>query len=150
MTLNSERRKAELAVIDASRAWVAGVGRLSEIEDTITALDMLPMELAVTGARPSSLSPETSWDAYWSMKSHLGNDSKLVLDAITLAFQRGSTGLTTEQVCNRLDRKHQSISARVNELRDKGWIKDSGEKRRTTSGRWAIVWSPSDTMLARE
>jgi hypothetical protein len=35
------------------------------------------------------------------------------------------------------------VSARVNDLMKKGWIVDSGIRRKTGSGRSAIVWRPS-------
>jgi hypothetical protein len=56
-------------------------------------------------------------------------------------------GLTTEEVEEALERKHQSISPRVNELRDTGWLVDSGERRKTSSGRNAIVWTPTQAAL---
>ena len=43
-----------------------------------------------------------------------------------------------------MERTHQSISARVNEFKDTGWIIDSGTRRKTRSGRAAIVWTPDD------
>jgi hypothetical protein len=173
MTLKSQRRAAEMAVIDAARAMKAGAywrteggvtgtawteriartegwvtvhipgGFVFSLLEAIDALDALDLEEPTEGAKPSVLTPETSHDAYQSMRKHLGRDARLVLDAIEWAWYRGSVGLTTEQVCERLSRKHQSMSARVNELRDKGWIVDSGQRRQTVSRRNAIVWTLS-------
>jgi Fic family protein len=49
-------------------------------------------------------------------------------------------GLTCDEIEQILDMKHQTVSARILELRRKGLIEDSGERRKTRSGRKAVVW----------
>ena len=49
-------------------------------------------------------------------------------------------GATDEELERRLNMKHQTVSARRRELVLMGRVKDSGVKRRTTSGRKAVVW----------
>lgn len=49
------------------------------------------------------------------------------------------------RTCDELEQElphwtHQSVSARINELHKSGYIKDSGERRPTRTGRQAIVW----------
>lgn len=60
-----------------------------------------------------------------------------VLSVITRAQAKG---LTCSEVETKLKMSHQTASARVNALRDKKEIVDSGQTRKTTSGRSAIVW----------
>jgi transposase len=62
---------------------------------------------------------------------------ELVLFTIRASGHRGMTCDEIEQI---LDMRHQTISARVNELRNGGWIVDSGIRRPTRSNRNAVVW----------
>lgn len=64
------------------------------------------------------------------------------LRAIVLAFVRGrgAQGATCEELEIGLGIKHQTASARVRELAQAAFIKDSGETRLTTSRRAAVVW----------
>ena len=52
-------------------------------------------------------------------------------------------GLTADELQTILNGTHQTISARVTQLRDSGWIEDGGGQRKTRSGRKAIVWVPT-------
>lgn len=52
----------------------------------------------------------------------------------------GSTGLTCDEVEVRLKLRHQTASARVNELMNRNRIVDSGVRRKTRSLRNAVVW----------
>jgi predicted transcriptional regulator len=49
-------------------------------------------------------------------------------------------GMTCDGLEDHLEMKHQTISARIWELRNMGLIKDSGRRRKTSSGRDAVVW----------
>ena len=49
-------------------------------------------------------------------------------------------GATDQEVQSRLRLRHESVSARRNELRREGLVKNSGKVRRTSSGRFAKVW----------
>ena len=53
-------------------------------------------------------------------------------------------GATDEELERRLSMRHQTVSARRRELVLMGRVKDSGVKRRTTSGRKAVVWIACD------
>lgn len=59
----------------------------------------------------------------------------------------GKHGATCEEIENALDLRHQSASARVNELMNTGRIAAIGT-RPTSSGRNALVWRDS-TWIAR-
>jgi hypothetical protein len=52
----------------------------------------------------------------------------------------GSVGMTCDRVEEIMDGRHQTISARIRELRNEGRIVDSGQRRPTRSGRQAIVY----------
>jgi hypothetical protein len=60
-----------------------------------------------------------------------------VLRAIVRAGERGATDAELESI---VGLRHQTASARRNELARDGWIEDSGARRLTDSGRHAIVW----------
>lgn len=47
---------------------------------------------------------------------------------------------TDDELCRRLDMQGNTLRPRRVELVKKGLIKDSGEKRKTSSGRKAVVW----------
>lgn len=61
----------------------------------------------------------------------------LVINALRHA---GDGGLTADECAARLGLNLLSIRPRVTELKAKGQVKDSGERRRNASGRRAIVW----------
>jgi hypothetical protein len=52
----------------------------------------------------------------------------------------GEVGMTCDQVEQIMNGRHQTISARIKELRNEGRIVDSGQRRPTRSGRSAIVY----------
>jgi DNA-binding PadR family transcriptional regulator len=57
--------------------------------------------------------------------------------------------LTTDAVERQLRGRHQTISARVHELEQDGFIEDSKLRRKTSSGHPAIVYRPTSKGLAR-
>ena len=91
---------------------------------------------AVSGA------PQTSHDAAKSMRLHASRLALLVLDLIG-----AHAGMTCQEVEQGLCMRHQTASARIWELRKRGAIKDSGKRRKTSSGRNAIVWVISSTVI---
>lgn len=48
---------------------------------------------------------------------------------------------TCDEVEQRLAARHQTVSARIYELARDGAIVDTGDRRLTTSGRYAAVWA---------
>lgn len=51
-----------------------------------------------------------------------------------------ASSLTADEVASRLDRNILSIRPRLSELRTKGLIRDTGERRLNRSGKSATVW----------
>lgn len=83
---------------------------------------------------------QTSQAAFMSTRSQAHNMRMKVLAEIKRGKARGRTCDEVEEATGLL---HQTASARVRELFQKGLIKDSGAKRDTRSGRSAIVWRAS-------
>jgi len=144
MTATSTRRAAEIAIIDAAYRYVdtwnvydrAALGR-AVAEHEYLGLD--------TTSQPafSNNSTDTSAEAGASMVTHVGKLARQCFDEIASVYRNDGVGMTVDALEQVLNRSHQSVSARVNELRNKGWLIDSGVRRKTRSGRPAIVWTPT-------
>jgi len=81
--------------------------------------------------------PATSKAAARSMRSAAPSIRDRVLLHIADVGERGATN---EQLADALGLRMSTVTARVNELSKRGYVRDSGERRVTTSGRSAIVW----------
>jgi len=80
---------------------------------------------------------DTSKAAAESLDGAVLNDMQLkVLEAII----DSPMGMTCDELELQLGMRHQTASARVNELLKATYIEDSGERRKTSSGRQATVW----------
>jgi len=161
MTRTSQCRAAEMAVIDAAVAYInPGIddetpsgeffklantlaGRLQKAVDDYIALGLQnPGDaFANTGA------PQTAHEAAEWMRKHATLLAGRVFQEIYKAHLVGAVGLTTDAVEVRLQRSHQSVSPRVTDLRNKGWVRDSGLIRQTRFGRKAVVWAPTSLAL---
>lgn len=78
---------------------------------------------------------DTSYDA---AKSIAGGAEAMRVKCLEVIRQNGSA--TCDEVETQLDGRHQTISARVRELVQLGFIYDTGERRKTRSGRSARVY----------
>jgi len=90
--------------------------------------------------------PDTQRKAAIAQWPTSGTQRRHILDFIAEQEDRGATDEEIEQC---FGARHQSASARRNELMNDGWIEDSGKRRRTTSGKEAIVWVLSDAGRAQ-
>lgn len=81
--------------------------------------------------------PETSDLAYESIIPHITRLADLVH---TMIVARGLRGATCEEAEVELRLRHQTCSARLTELKDKGLVRDSGRRGQTSSGRSAVIW----------
>lgn len=86
---------------------------------------------------PFARGSATSEAAARSMDAQLNELQNLVLNLVRAA---GGAGVTCDEVEARLNLRHQTASARINELVRKGKIVDAGKRRKTRSGRAATVW----------
>ena len=145
MTKNSTRRAAEMAVIAAAHRYVAdpqGPGTYRTLIGAVEDHDRIGLDATVQPTIGNNTT-DTSAAAGASVRKSVGQLAQQCLDEIKVVTESGGYGLSVDQIEIILNRSHQSVSARVNELRDKGWVRDSGHRRRTRSGRKAIVWEPT-------
>jgi hypothetical protein len=168
MTERSKRRAAELEVVNDA-VWLASRGALAvgsmldrievrriDYERLLASVRRLEaLDLASPGRTVANTNaPQTAHDAAAWMKERAGQAAVEVYDCIMLAVtHRGLSGMTSDEVERRLHRPHQTVSARINQRRDNGFLVDTGERRNTGAerkGRPAIVWAPSEMALAAE
>ena len=93
------------------------------------------MDCEAPSTAPYVVGSDTSQAAAEALEGKLGGMRQVVLDHV-----RGGAGLTCEEVEEQLEMRHQTAGPRINELVKVGLLYDSGERRRTTSGRMATVW----------
>lgn len=86
---------------------------------------------------PGHRNVETSIAASEALEPHLGRLQRLAEVTIRNA---GTKGLTADELANRLELDRWSIQPRTTELRRKGLIRDSGQRRPNKTGKLAIVW----------
>lgn len=152
MTKRSERERAEQEVIDAALQRYAVLADMRStatehadaqrrLHNACVAYEKMGLAQLSDRGATSNNAPDTSGQAAASLDNVSGL-ARTCFDEIVLAG-----GLTTYQLTQVLGREHQTISARVNDLMKKGWIVDSGQRRKTGSGRNAIVWKPSHLAL---
>lgn len=79
----------------------------------------------------------TSLEAYESIEPHLGDIQKVCLHEIIAS---GTIGMTQQELEDKFLMIASTIRTRVSELCRLGYVVDSGRKRKTRSGRNAIVW----------
>ena len=154
MTTRSTRERADQRLIDAAYKYrnaecdrvhpdyayqvAAAASNLLVAVDQHEQLGLAPLS---PRAAQSNNSTDTSAEAGASLGDVSGL-ARTCFDEIVLAG-----GLTVFQLTQVLGREHQTVSARVNDLMRKGWCVDSGLRRKTGSGRNAIVWKPSALAL---
>lgn len=87
---------------------------------------------------PGYQNTDTSRAAAKSVESETGRLQRRVLAAIKAA---GAAGLTMEEAAEAVCEGRHSVQPRTSELRAKGMIVDSGQRRALASGRNGIVWT---------
>lgn len=86
---------------------------------------------------PGHRNVETSIAAANAIAPKLGQLQRVALAAIREA---GWCGLTALELADRLEMDRYAIQPRTSELKRKGLIRDSGQRRPNASGKQAIVW----------
>ncbi len=118
-----------------------------DLRDAVKALNAyLPLEPAARGAWVEG-SPETSVQA--ALTAPRGQLGKRVLAHIRVAHYHGGVGSTDDALEAALHRSHQSVSSARNGLCMGGWLMDSGQRRKTRTGRDAVVWTLTPSALTK-
>ena len=86
---------------------------------------------------PGHRNVETSIDAANALAPKLGRLQRMAAAAI---HDAGWLGLTADELAARLNMDRWSIQPRTSELKRKGLIRDSGQRRPNCTGKAAIVW----------
>lgn len=86
---------------------------------------------------PGHRNVDTSIAAADALTPKLGRLQRMAEAAIRDA---GWLGLTADELAARLDLSRWTIQPRTSELRRKGLIRDSGQRRPNATGKAAIVW----------
>jgi len=86
---------------------------------------------------PGHRNINTSVAAADALAPKLGRLQRMAEDAIRDA---GWLGLTADELAAKLGMDRYSIQPRTSELRRKGLIRDSGQRRPNSTGKMAIVW----------
>lgn len=86
---------------------------------------------------PGHRQVETSIAAADALTPKLGRLQRMAEGAIKAA---GANGLTADELAARLAMDRWSIQPRTSELKRKGLIRDSGQRRPNCTGKCAIVW----------
>ena len=94
---------------------------------------------------PYARGSDTSKEAAESIEPSSGTLRAHVLGFIK---RRGKRGMTCDELEHASGLTHQTASARINELMKLQAIRDSGKRRRTRSGRNAVVWVQSSVEVA--
>lgn len=87
---------------------------------------------------PGHRNVDTSVAAAIAVVPKLGRLQHLAQSAIREA---GPSGLTADELAERLGSDRWSIQPRTSELKRKGLIRDSGQRRSNVTGKQAIVWT---------
>jgi hypothetical protein len=101
----------------------------------------------VSGGAPFAAGSETSEAAAESVSSESGRIRRRVF---ALLLASGAEGLTCDEVEQREGMRHQTTSPRIWELVRQGLVLDSGRKRKTRSGRGAVVWIAAAGVAAND
>ena len=86
---------------------------------------------------PGHRNVDTSIAAAADIAPKLGRLQRLALAAIREA---GWLGLTADELASRLELDRYTVQPRTTELKVKGFICDSGQRRPNATGKKAIVW----------
>jgi len=94
---------------------------------------------------PPYVEQDTSLISAEEIKPHVNKLQFDIWHFIRYMQVHGKGGATCCEVEEYYRMKHQTISPRIRELKIKGLVKDSGHRRKTESGRPAIVWCLANT-----
>lgn len=142
--MRKKRIELQEDVIIAARNWAKRVRQHGPsgllLAEAIQALDdHEAAELTGAGGRYAAGSDTSKAAAGLSVPLQFS-----VRQEITEALTRTNIGYTDDQLEERLKRPHQTVSSARNWLVAAGWVRDSGQRRKTRGGREAVVWELTD------
>lgn len=70
-----------------------------------------------------------------------------IIEIVTAHWTHFQRGITVETLTRRLRGKHQTVSAAVNHLMERGWLIESGEIDQTDPKHPKILWAPSELAI---
>lgn len=154
------RRKIEQlkdAAIAAGRilvnAWqdpsVPLFGQSQQFETAMKALDAYCIGIPDSPGSFNRNSPETAKIASQLSGLIQGSTRRRIVDECISCYGCPALGLTDRELETRLRGKHQTVSSARNWLVNAGWLVDSGKRRKTDSGRPAVVWQITPAGHAR-
>ena len=76
-----------------------------------------------------------------------GSMRRTIVQTVVAHHCEYGVGMTCDELEARLRRTHQSVSSGVNGVEAGGWIRDSGQRKKTRSGVKAIVWEPTEAAV---
>jgi len=88
--------------------------------------------------------PETEQQAAMFVRPRTGTQREAVLNELIKAHPRG---LTDDEIGELLPLYVNTGAKRRNDLKNQGWVEDSGERRSTQTGSPAVVWRLSPEAL---
>jgi hypothetical protein len=131
---------------EPSRAAIAAADRLREtLAPTLFDAPLSDPAADTVGAHHAH-GGDTERRAAWEVMPASGSQRLRVLEAIDNA---GSEGRTDQELEDELDIQRPSAGNRRGELMTGGWVRDSGRRRPTRSGKDAVVWVLTDAGAAR-
>ena len=75
-----------------------------------------------------------------SIAAYLSVNHNSLMNRVLTQLEVSSDGYTCDELEQVLKGKHQSVSASLTHAKKQGLIADTGKRRKTRSGRLAIVW----------
>lgn len=155
MSYRQDLRAAELAVIEAAlplaeafrhsdgvHTFFPTFEQVEILEASLTRLSALRSQIDAP-VTPSS-DDDTSANAARAALPMVGGLRRRIVYEVSRRMRYPDGGATDDQLERLLNRKHASVSAARNFLVNAGWLRDSGQRRTTESGRPAVVWVLTD------
>jgi predicted transcriptional regulator len=84
-----------------------------------------------------TVADETRRDAFDDAKKHEDDTGRQIMAVLE---SRGEYGCTDQELAKIMHRLKDTVAARRCRLRDEGFVRESGERRPTDSGKTAAVW----------
>lgn len=138
----SKRRTLQAAVVTAAQTYVHTQQGYAALHDAVEALDEHLTPIGPDVGAYGTNSPDTSKKAAHQARLLQGSIRQRIVSEIFAEIHQAPDmqGYTDDELERLLHAPHTTVSSARNWLVNNGWLTDSGYRRKTTSGRDAIVW----------